>query len=475
MMTRRPAVDVAADPFYPRLKTYLIGATGMVFYANKDEELARIVGLRLKALELTSCGRYLDLLGDPQRGRVEMDELVAELTIGETYFFRHQEQFDALGKVVLPDVIKRNRASRHLRIWSAGCSTGAEPYTVAIMLLRDFGAAVRDWTIDILATDINKRFLGFARHGRFAEWALRTTPDAMRKACFDARGKEWELKREYREMVTFQYHNLVENPFPSMIDNLYAFDVILCRNVTIYFDRETVQRIVRQFRETLVEGGWLLAGHSESDLDTFRQFRTVNLPGAVVYQKGVPAIVGLDNPPVTPVPASFVPIPAPAVEESLPLWSAPAPPPVEPEPSEPALMRPGEDDNELQQIRRLADLGQWWEAVGRCEALLDKGGNDPQIHLYYALVLEQMNKRPAAEQALRRAIFIDRGFVLAHYHLGLLLQARGDLDGAAKSFGNVRRILDKEPEGRLVDEADGITAGQLAELAGMHLEVIGQS
>lgn len=473
MMVRRPAIDVVSDPFYPRLKTSVIGSTGMVFYADKDEDLARIINVRLKALDITSCSRYLEILADPADGRRELDELVAELTIGETYFFRHKEQFDALQEVVLPDVIRRNQDSRQIRIWSAGCSIGAEPYTIAIMLGREFRTRLAGWTVDIVGTDINKRFLAFARRARFKEWAMRAMPQAQREECFIRHDREWELKPAYRDLVHFQYHNLVENPFPSLIDNLCAFDIILCRNVTIYFDRETVRRLVGQFRETLVEGGWLLAGHSESDMDIFRRYRLVTVPGAVVYQKSGEGEAEPSSPEPLPVPDID------AEEETGFPEPAPPPPPeiaTDPVPGEavpPAL--DGDYQEEMRRVRRLADLGQWWEAVGRCEAMLDYRQNDPGVHLFYALVLEQMGKQAAAEQALRRAVFLDRGFVLAHYHLGLFLLARRDLAGSAKSFKTVQRLLEPEPDGRVIDEADGITVHQLREMAGMHLEVIEQS
>jgi chemotaxis protein methyltransferase CheR len=476
MMVRPKSPDLAGDPFFPRLKAFVIGATGMEFYADKDDDLARIVNLRLKALDISGCARYLDILGDPANGRKELDELVAELTIGETYFFRHGEQFDALRDVVLPDVIRRNQDSRRIRIWSAGCSIGAEPYTISIILGREFRSRLAGWSVDIVGTDINKRFLALARRARFKEWAMRAMPDDLREACFLRHDKEWELKPQFRDPVSFQYHNLVENPFPSLIDNLCAFDVILCRNVTIYFDRPTVRRLVGQFRETLTEGGWLLAGHSENDLEIFRNFRLVTVPGAAVYQKSREPDLDRGYPFPEPEPPAAAGEPLSISLPADPPPAMPVAPPVEAEPSsEPDAAPSTPYAEEIRRIRRLADLGQWWDAIGRCEALLDTGANDPVVHLYYALVLEQMGKQAAAEQALRRAVFLDRGFVLAHYHLGLFLLARGDLEGSSKSFKTVRRLLEGEPDGGVIDDEDGISVRQLRDMAGMHLEVIGQS
>lgn len=488
MNQHRPALNLTEDTFYPRLKAFIIEATGMVFFSDKDEDLSRILGHRFKDLGLSSCSRYLDLLLAGDKGKRELDTLIAELTIGETYFFRHKEQFDALRDTVLPEVIERNRESRKIRIWSAGCATGAEPYSVAMLIRKNLGHLVKDWTIDILATDINKKFLAIAKRGIYRPWALRVTSDSVRDACFkDLGGDQWELKSQYRDAVTFQYHNLVENPFPSLIDNLFAFDVILCRNVTIYFERETVRRLINQFHDSLVDGGWLLAGHSETDLELFRAFQTINVPGAVVYQRSAEegaqgSIVDLrpaggEGTPDAWQPSLLEPLEqpdGPSLLDSV----AEEPPSEVPEADTgrlSAVVQTGHE-SDLRQIRRLADLGQWWEAIGRCEELLDQDRSEPAVHLYYALILEQMDNMAAAEQALRQAIFLDRNFVLPHYHMGLFLQRKGDLGGARKSFATVERLLaDVDEATPLDDEDDGMTAGQLKSLARMHLEVMEQS
>ena len=130
----------------------------------------------MSARGLSDGHAYLDLLLDGASGEVELDGLITELTIGETFFFRHKEIFDALRDVVLPDVLRRNQQSRRLRIWSAGCSTGAEPYSVSILLKRELGKELAGWEVHIVGTDINRDFLARAREGRFDDWAERRLP-----------------------------------------------------------------------------------------------------------------------------------------------------------------------------------------------------------------------------------------------------------------------------------------------------------
>ncbi|MBC7905789.1 MAG: protein-glutamate O-methyltransferase CheR [Rhodospirillaceae bacterium] len=455
-----PAVLVA-DPYFPRLKSLVIETTGMAFYADKDEDLARIVAARMAETGLMPCARYLEVIADPVLGRDEMDALVAELTIGETYFFRHKEQFDALRDIILPNVLERNQHVRRLRIWSAGCATGPEPYSLAIMLKRDFGARIAGWHVSIIATDINQKFLARARDGRYDEWAFRATPDDVRRECFEQVGKQWAIRPEYKNCVSFQYHNLIKNRFPSLIDNIAGLDIIICRNVVIYFSRETVEGLVPCFRETLVDGGWLVMGHAEPNMELFRDFHTVNTPGAVLYQR-----VDTPRPICAPLPP-YAPLPKPNLRR-------PAPPPLRPPapvPKAPPVVKP--DPVGLNRVRDLADQGRWAEALAGCDALIAANALDSRSHFYRALVLEQQGDVEGCETSLRRAIYLDRHFVLPHYHLGLFLWRRNDVLGAQRSFRNVLALLERLPEDHALDDGDAITVGQLRETVGMHLDLIG--
>ncbi|MGE5504270.1 MAG: CheR family methyltransferase [Actinomycetota bacterium] len=475
-MTRLPPPQsLVADPFFPRLKSLVIDTTGMAFYLDKDEDLARIVQERLAQLGLQGCAQYLELLTAANAAAAEeMDALVAELTIGETYFFRHKEQFDALRDIILPDVLDRNQASRRLRIWSAGCATGPEPYSLAIMLKREFGVRIAGWHISIVGTDINQKFLARAREGRYDEWAFRTMPDAIRAECFDKVGRQWQIRPEFKAFVSFQYHNLIKNRFPSLLDNIAGFDIIICRNVIIYFSRETIEELIPSFRETLVEGGWLVMGHAEPNQELFRDFRTINTPGAVLYQKAPPASAE----PPRPVVAAPVP-PAPSAVV-LPFPKAPPPRP-RPRPAAPpaassvAAPRPVPPPSGLAEVRELADRGQWEQAASCCDALLAVSTMDARVHFYRAMIHEQMGELESAEKALRRAIYLDRHFVLPHYHLGLFLLRRDDTVGASRSFRNVLSLLDRLDDAQAIVDGDDITGGQLRETVEMHLRLIGGS
>ncbi len=452
--------ELVRDPFYPQLKEHVVGSTGLAYYDDKDSDLAQRLGARLASIGLHDCGSYLEVLRDPVRGRAESDALIAAITIGETCFFRHPEHFDAVRDRILPGLIERNREKRSLRIWCAGCADGQEPYSLAILLKTEMAAALEGWQVSILGTDINKISLTRARQARFEQWAFRSTPDYVRSRCFRKEGTRWTLLPEYREGVSFQYHNLVEHPFPSLVNSLSGFDLIVCRNVMIYFGPDRMRAMIGQFFDCLVPGGWLLVGPSEPNMTFFTSFRMVNAPGVTLYQRPEASAGGTrNNRHVTALLS-----PAPELSRPNSFDSGP----FRPRPAIAARTLP----QELEEIRRQADCGAWESAVRRCEELIEKEGRNATLHFYRGLVLDQMQRHVEAERSLRRAIELDRNAALPPYYLGLLLQSRGDLRGAAKCFEGVVDLLRGRDDADVLDYGDGITAAELRSLAGMHVETL---
>lgn len=466
--------NVIEDPLYGRLKTLVLETTGLAYYTDKDAVLADRIGRRLRHLGLQSCATYLDLVSQGELGQREFDALVADLTVGETSFFRYPQQFDALRDIVLPACIERNKHNRCLRIWSAGCATGPEPYSVAMLLMHALGAQIEDWHVTILGTDINREFLSRAQNGCFNEWTLRGLPDHLRHTCFSKSKEQWVINDEYRKWVSFQYHNLVKHPVPSLINNLAAFDIILCRNVMIYFNPEIISTLVRRFRECLVEGGWLLVGHAESTFELNRIFTPVSTPGATVYRKingqPAPAATGTSAMDFAARDNALAGWKAPDLGSDPDLSSRPPPKPLE---ANTAAAKPAASAHaDLADIVALANRGDLAEAARRCKALINSDKLKPDRHFYYALILEQMGSRGEAVEALQRVIYLDRNFPLAHYHLGLLTQAHGDGPRAERHFNNVLAILSKMNDGDILMGGDGMTTGELKELAQLQLEIL---
>jgi chemotaxis protein methyltransferase CheR len=450
-----PTLDaLLSDPLYPRLKDHVVGSTGLTYYADRDEDLVRRIGVRFLSLGISDCASYLGVLRDPVRGPAELDALAVEITIGETYFFRHREHYDALRDIVLPHLIERNREHRGLRIWCAGCADGPEPYSLAILLKREMEFQLAGWEVTILGTDINRRSLARAREGSFEEWALRSTPEDLKRACFSKEGRLWKIAPEYKERVSFQYHNLVEHQFPSRLNNLAFFDLIVCRNVMIYFGADLMRRMIRQFHECLVPGAWLLVGPTEPNMTDFTSFQTVNAPGVTLYQK--PDQSAANSEAYVPTFAAL-PAPPPPSVMVLPVTGRQAAKSIEPT---------------LADVRQHADAGAWESAARCCVQLLERDNLNSAVHFHHALVLEQMRKHAEAERSLRRAIYLDRRSVLPHYYLGLFLQSRGKLRQAARSFENALELLGKQRDDGVFEDAGGITVAEIKKLAAMHLDIL---
>ncbi len=461
--------SLTGDPYYPALKELLVESTGLHYYTDKDADLARRLERRMRVTGARDCAAYLQLLRDSLRGTAERDELIAEITIDETYFFRHREHFDALRDLVIPDIIARNHAKRSLRIWSAGCANGSEPYSLVILLKREMSTGLSGsnglpgWNVSILGTDINRHCLARAREGRYEDWALRSTPDAVKRECFaggngNGHGKSWTLESAYREWVSFQYHNLVDDAFPSLVNNLSAFDLIVCRNVMIYFGTELMRRMVRQFHDCLVPGGWLLVGPAEPNMSCFTAFQAVNAPGLTLYQKPEEGF--------SAQPPAVFPIVLPDLHD--------VPPPLPLAYARGSAQSRGREAAvvTLDEVRGHADQGDWLKAVECCEELLRRDGLNARVHFCYALVLEQTARHVEAERSLRRAIYLDRRFVLPHYYLALLLQSHGDPRQAMRSFDNTLDLLRSCPGSGVVPDGDGITAAELRKLAQTHLDIL---
>jgi len=450
-----------SDPSYLRLKEHLVESTGLAYYDDKDADFARRIGSRLSSLGLRDCGSYFDILRDPQRGPAELDALIAEITIGETHFFRHSEHFEALRDLVLPDLMQRNWTTRRLRIWCAGCADGAEPYSLSILARRELGHALVGWEVSILGTDINRRSLANARQGKYEEWSLRATPEDVRRSCFLRQGKQWSLAPQYKEGVSFQYHNLVETPFPSLLSNLSGFDLIVCRNVMIYFAPQLMLRMIRQFHDCLVPGGWLLVGPSEPNMTYFTSFQVVNAPGVTLYKRPHQPAPGTTTSPAAPATAAWSPVPIlPTILQQTDAGDT---------------VHEGNAEPTLAGIRCHLDRGEWENAAACCERLLKTENLTSSVHFHHALALEQLRRHDEAERSLRRAIYLDRHAVLAHYYLGVLLLSRGQSRQAARSFENTVELLSSRCDSEVLADGGGISVSELKGLAQTQKEIITES
>lgn len=265
---------------FKQLRDLIYEKTGIYFQDNKTYLLESRLLPRLKACRCLTFESYLNFLRfDAYRDR-EVTELYTVITTNETYFFRDEAQLDSFMKVMIPEVMKTNAGTKQIRIWSAACSTGDEPYTLAL-LLKDY-PPLSGWTIDILATDISENVLNVARSATYGSHSLRKVPPAMLARYFTGKKEELTLVPQVKDMVRFMNVNLYDRPRLKLIRGI---DIIFCRNCLIYFDEKAKAQIVSDLRDALRPKGYLMIGFSETLHDTTGLFKTIHAGRSVIHEK----------------------------------------------------------------------------------------------------------------------------------------------------------------------------------------------
>jgi chemotaxis protein methyltransferase CheR len=270
------------DDVFRLLRDFIHGYCGLFFDDGSKFLLERRLSRRLEQHHLKSFEEYYHFLRYDRKREEELTILIDNLTTNETYFFRESPQLRAFSEEILPELRQRLADRKALRIWSAGCSTGEEPYTIA-MLLFESGEWWRDWQVEILGSDINQRVLHTARKGVYKTGAHRvTSPEMLAKYFIEEDKGNYRIIDKVKELVSFSSLNLLDPLKANLISNM---DIIFCRNVIIYFDKEAKKKVIESFSNKLREGGYLLLGHSESLINISNAFALRTLKNDMVYQK----------------------------------------------------------------------------------------------------------------------------------------------------------------------------------------------
>jgi chemotaxis protein methyltransferase CheR len=274
-------LELMLSPLEYRLLCELIYEfCGIRFEEGARYMVTRRLWPRVRALGLQSFTEYYRYLKYSSKARSELDELVERVTTNETYFFREDYQLRAFTDEIIP-TLARDQTSRRLRIWSAGCSSGEEAYTIAMLCTesRHLGG----WEVEIFGNDISKKVLGMARAARYPQSAFRATDKRYIDRYFRAvDGGKYEVNDEIKKLVTFGHLNLLDSVALSLVGQN---DVIFCRNVMIYFDEAARKVVLKNLFKRLRPGGYLLLGHSESLLNVSTEFEIVSLKNDLVYRR----------------------------------------------------------------------------------------------------------------------------------------------------------------------------------------------
>lgn len=462
-----PALDA---PALAGIEAVLRETAGITFTGGTRSSLPMSVAAAARELDL-AAEEFVDRV--QLRDEAALTALVDHAVIPETYFFRHHEHFRALTRTLLPSLAQRPS----LRIWSAGCATGEEPYSLAIALLAA-GRKAGDDTV--LGTDVSPRLLARARLARYGRWSLRRVPEGIPTRFLRDSGGLVEVGDEVRRVVSFRRHNLIAERPP-----LSSCDLVVCRNVLIYFETALARRVVGELVGAVRPGGWLILGSTESPLAAGFEVEPVEVDGATLFRRtapgethrdtrawpaphrerththprsraaekrdtrgGVsPSPAGTARPPVSPTPA----VSAPAA--SAPDVSAP---PAETSPRAPG---PGAAASPYHRALAAAEGGRLDEALALArEAAADLAA---PAHLLLALLAETAGDDDAALAAVRRALYLDPDDPLAHATLARLHARAGRDDEARRSRANALAALGGRDDGELLPGPSPITAGAL--------------
>lgn len=494
------------DQQLSRLSDCVTAWLGLHFPRNRWRDLQRIMVAAARELNIPDAAACADLLLERRLTR-EQEELVAShFTIGETYFFREQKSFDALENRILPGLIAARRGrDQRLRIWSAGCSSGEEPYSLAMLLSRlipDHG----EWQITILASDVNTRALAKAAKGVYGEWSFRNLPNWVRQKYFTRNSDGlFELSPAIRRMVSFAVLNLAEDGYPSLATNTSAMDIIFCRNVLMYFESNTQLRVIDGFRRSLVDGGWLAVSPCETSSSFSPGFETVLFPGAVFYRKHrreeTVWAAPLHHVALPDLPRSLAGSPAPAHDPG------PAPPqlPGRSESEQDTSSPPDAESRDYDEALAMYGRGNYADAVDMLSRLVlataAAGGRQPlfekaaallarslanqgrtaqalewveraiavdklNAELYYlrATILQEQGEPSRAIASLKQSLYLDQDFVPAHFALGMLHLQMGKKREAGRQLEIARTLLEGHPDDQPLSGSDGMTAARLTEI-----------
>jgi chemotaxis protein methyltransferase CheR len=488
----RVPANVLPDLLWLPLRELIVERMGLHFSGERKADLYR--GLEAAAREFNmgtaeECAEWL-LSGRLSQSQVEA--MAAHLTVGETYFFRERKTFEALRNRVLPDLISaRRNGERRLRAWSAGCCTGEEPYSLAI-LLHEIVPDLADWQVTILATDINPRSLRVAINGTYGEWSFRDSSTDFKNRYFErTESGRYSILPAIKNLVSFQHLNLAEDRYPSIVTNTNSMDLIFCRNVLMYFAENQIRRVVEKLGHSLTPDGWLAVSPSEVSQELFQGFATVNFPGATLYRKSLRTA----SESVRPSGARLAFEKASAAEEPH------CPPPAKP--VQTAKKRTGISQTEAAPkrseayasalrlyeeglyreaaemlindatvleapqfsllARSFANQGELQTALSWCDRWIAVDKVDGLGHYFRGIILLEQGADEEARRSLLRSLFLKADFVLAHFALANLERSAGRSDEANKHYKNALRLLALSRPNDLLPEAEGLTSGRLTE------------
>ncbi len=432
----------------------------------------------------------------------EWEKLMVQLTCGESHFFRDKGQLRLLTKRIVPELIERHKHKRSLKIWCAGCSTGEEPYTLAI-LISELIQRKQDWRILLLGSDINAESIAYAQEAVYRDWSFRGTGDEHIRSHFIKHRDGWKLDEGIQKMVRFCKVDLMGDPFPSASSGLFEIDLIICRNVFIYYGQDAINTMMGKFALTLADGGYLLTGHAEVANPEKSGLKLRSFPESTIFQRSTVASATVSHQPINhlssiaraPVRERVVPIgKQPALKQQSNFSRTvpavrPVPLSVTPQVSlaevEKYLLsgdyskaskllvgyleaHPTHIEANILQARCYANMGDLIRAQGVCKSMINKNSLSADAYYILAQLAQEQNRISEARELLQKVIYLSSEFLPAHVDLATIYQHGGEVDRAAKLWAVALRLVRALPVATKIRYMEDVS---VTELQG-HLETM---
>ncbi|MDC3957945.1 CheR family methyltransferase [Polyangium jinanense] len=452
----------APDPGVVRRLGELLRARTRLQMRPRNMEIIERVAERRAAERGAPVGAYLEHV-ILSHDTAELESFIAEITVGETHFFRGPPQFEALRNEIVPSLLHKRRKERVLTALSAGCATGEEAYSLAIVLRE---AAMNDgFRVEVTGIDLNPRALQKAESARYSAWSLRDVPEVVRRMYFRTEGETWHLSEDVRRLVRFRRFGLTEGPLVNVFPK--GFDLILCQNVLYYLEPEARPEVIASLAAALAPGGILMFGPVDHAGDV-PGCRAVHVGEVVVHERFGPVSV----PPSSPrgrryARLSIPPVPLPELRmeaAAAPPVAPAAPPPPSPEPA-PEVPAPAAAPS-LASAFAHADAGNLENALAELEALLEEEPEEPRAHLLEGLLLVELGGFEAALDAFRRCVYLDPSMMLAHAGAAVAGLRLGRPDLVERHAARLRALTVARGKGvdAPIEGWDGMTVGRLLRL-----------
>ncbi len=427
---------------------------GLSFSQKLDELEKRVLDYSKKRKTEDIYQHLTTLL---QTDLISNSELIDKLVVPESYFFRNQRLFNILEKHILPRLIhKKKQENEPLKIWSAGCSGGQEPYSIAILLHRMMQQNQISVPFRILGTDINETHLNKAKAGIYSQWSFRNVPIEIRTKYFRPLDqKHFELDARIRKMVEFEKHNLLSGTFPP-IAGWQKVDLILCRNVLIYFDKKNIIQVLQKFYHLLSDDGYFIPGPAEIPSFHLNLLKPQIIEGVVVYRKlakeseqvknDVRVLQRKKHPHVKIKQVIKINEPDSATKIT------------EHQPDEFSTK------DEKAHIKWLADNGKLQEACNLATSYCEKNLFDEESHFLLGTIHFELGNLDKAETCFRRVLYLNPSSIMAQFYIGNIKILKNDAHQSARYLKNVLDLLYSFTSEQEIPLSAGLTAGQMTKL-----------